>query len=252
MKRTKMIKKKTTTPPKQAVHAPDKPVLRFSPTAWAKLVRFRDKTGNEIGGFGITGPDDLLFVREFVTVKQEVTAISIKFDDEAVGVFFDEQVDLGRKPEQFARIWAHSHPSSMTEPSAIDEETFKRVFGRCDWAVMFILAGNGKCYARLSFNVGPGGETLIPVRVDYGCEFGPSDHSGWDAEYKTNIRVVDWLGSKEGDDGSPVKNDAGDLALQHDFIDEFENMDPTDRRFVLDEMAARPDLYEQEEEGLFI
>ena len=27
--------------------------LRFSPTAWAKLLFFRDHSSNEIGGFGI-------------------------------------------------------------------------------------------------------------------------------------------------------------------------------------------------------
>jgi len=82
--------------------------LRFSPTAWAKLLYFRDKSDNEVGGFGITELDDLLFVKEFFTVKQEVTAVSVKFDDEAVADFFEDQVDLGRKPEQFARIWLHS------------------------------------------------------------------------------------------------------------------------------------------------
>ena len=81
--------------------------LRFSPTAWAKLLYFRDQSDNEVGGFGITDPDDLLFVQDVVAVKQEVTSISVKFDDEAVSKFFDEQVDLGRKPEQFARLWLH-------------------------------------------------------------------------------------------------------------------------------------------------
>ena len=81
-----------------------KVALRFSPTAWAKLVYFRDKSDNEVGGFGISDPDDLLFVREFVTVKQEVTCVSVKFDDSAVADFFDDQVDLGRKPGQEA--WA--------------------------------------------------------------------------------------------------------------------------------------------------
>ena len=64
--------------------------LRFSPTAWAKLLYFRDKSDNEVGGFGITEPDDLLFVKEFVTVKQEVTPVSVKFDDEAVGNHFED------------------------------------------------------------------------------------------------------------------------------------------------------------------
>ena len=57
------------------------PVLRFTPTAWAKLLYFRDRTDNEVGGFAITPADDLLFVTEFVTVKQEVTTVSVKFDD---------------------------------------------------------------------------------------------------------------------------------------------------------------------------
>ena len=114
--------------------------LRFSPTAWAKLVYFRDKSDNEVGGFGISDPDDLLFVREFIAVKQEVAPVSVKFDDEAVADLFDTQVDLGRKPEQFARIWLHSHPGDSPEPSVIDEETFKRVFGNCQWAVLFVVA----------------------------------------------------------------------------------------------------------------
>ena len=33
--------------------------LRFSPTAWAKLLYLRDKSPNEVGGFGISAPDDL-------------------------------------------------------------------------------------------------------------------------------------------------------------------------------------------------
>ena len=45
-----------------------RPVLRFSPTAWAKLLFMRDMTDNEVGGFGITQADDLLFVADFVLV----------------------------------------------------------------------------------------------------------------------------------------------------------------------------------------
>jgi hypothetical protein len=33
-----------------------KTVLRFSPTAWAKLLYFRDRGETEIGGFGVTAP----------------------------------------------------------------------------------------------------------------------------------------------------------------------------------------------------
>ena len=140
--------------------------LRFSPTAWAKLLYFRDKSDNEVGGFGISDSDDLLFVREFISVKQEVTCVSVKFDDLAVADFFDTQVDLGRKPDQFARIWLHSHPGDSPEPSVIDEDTFGRVFGNCQWAVLFVVAQDNRTYAKLRFNVGPGGHVLIPTEID--------------------------------------------------------------------------------------
>ena len=38
------------------------PMLRFSPTAWAKLFYLRDLGDTEVGGFGISDPDDLLYV----------------------------------------------------------------------------------------------------------------------------------------------------------------------------------------------
>jgi len=117
----------------------------------------------------------------------------VKFNDEAVADFFDDQVDLGRKPEQFARIWVHSHPSDSPEPSAIDEETFARVFGGCQWAILFVLAQNNKTYARLSFNIGTGGQLLIPVEVDYSQDFGPSNHELWNTEYAANLKAVEWL-----------------------------------------------------------
>ena len=55
----------------------DNPMLRFSPTAWAKLLFFRDRGETEISGFGVTEPDDLLYVTDFITIKQEATIASI-------------------------------------------------------------------------------------------------------------------------------------------------------------------------------
>jgi proteasome lid subunit RPN8/RPN11 len=230
----------------------ENPVLRFSPTAWAKLLYFRDKLDNEVGGFGITDPDDLLFVTDFVTVKQEVTAVSVKFDDEAVASFFDNQVDLGRKPEQFARIWLHSHPADCPEPSTIDEETFHRVFGRCQWAVMFVVAQNNKTYARLRFNVGPGGQVLIPVEINYICDFEPSNHEEWDREFEANIKPTTWLTATNDKEEAKDKTDLTSYGLPYDFLDEFEKLELPERQLILDELAERPDLWDEDEEVMFI
>lgn len=243
-------------PPKSSLQARKnrRLALRFSPTAWAKLLYFRDKSANEVGGFAVTGPDDLLLVTDFITVKQEVTSVSVKFDDIAIADFFEQQVDLGRKPEQFARIWLHTHPADFAEPSLTDEHTFARAFDNCQWAVMFILAENNKSYARLSFNVGPGGQLLIPVEVDYSQDFGASDKTAWDIEYQTNVKAVSWSGeivnSKE--EQAPVRMDFSGSALPYIFLDEFEKLEPPERRIVMDELAERPDLWDDESEVMFL
>jgi hypothetical protein len=156
------------------------------------LICFRDAGDTEIGGFGITGisGDDLLLVEDFVTVRQAVTAVTVAFDDAAVAEFFDQQVDLGRRPEQFGRIWIHTHPGRSASPSSTDEETFSRVFDSCQWAVMFILAKGGETYCRLRFNVGPGAPVMLNTAIDYHQPFAAADLAAWSDEYDQNVIVL--------------------------------------------------------------
>lgn len=162
--------------------------MRFTPSAWAKLYYFCHAGDTEIGGFGLTDPDDPLLVIDFLTLRQSVTSVSVEFDDQAVADLFEEQVDQGRRPDQFARIWCHTHPGNCPEPSGTDEETFARVFGNCDWAVMFILARGGRTYCRLGFNAGPGGAIQLGVAIDYGQPFAASDHAAWASQYDEHVQ----------------------------------------------------------------
>ncbi len=227
---------------------PPEPILTFSPTAWAKLLCLRDSGDCEVGAFGIAAdPGDLLRITDLVTVKQRATPVRIAFDDEAVADFFDAQVDQGRKPEQFARIWCHSHPGSSPAPSATDEETFARVFGGCQWAVMFIIARGGRTCARLRLNVGPGGEMMIPVTVDYARPFAGSDHEAWTAEHRANVKAGD---GEVGLPASPRGYPGDELACcscPEEWLEELEAMDPAERRAVLEELSARPDLWGEQE-----
>jgi proteasome lid subunit RPN8/RPN11 len=166
-----------------------RPTLRFTPTAWAKLLCLRDAGESEIGGFGVSAADDLLLVEEIELVRQTCTWATVEFDDTAVADFFDAQVDAGLRPEQFGRIWVHTHPGDSPRPSGTDEETFARVFGRADWAVMFILARGGECYARLRYNLGPGAELELAVEIDYGREFEGSDFELWQEEYLAKVYI---------------------------------------------------------------
>ncbi|MGA2259419.1 MAG: hypothetical protein ABSG53_32495, partial [Thermoguttaceae bacterium] len=219
--------------------APPDPVLRFSPTAWAKLLFFRDLGETEVGGFGITAADDLLRIEEFCTVKQDATVASIVFDDLAVADFFEVQVDQGRKPEQFGRVWLHTHPGDSAQPSLTDEETFGRVFGRCQWAVMFIVAQSNHCFARLRFNVGPGGELEIPVEVDYSRGFGSSAFDAWEAEYKAHVRPEISLARLNQQRPFLDEELWASQAFPDEWIEDLEMMEPAQRQLVLDELAAR-------------
>lgn len=147
----------------------------------------RDYGDTEVGGFGITAATDLLLVQDLQLVKQTCSVGHVAFDDEAVANFFDDQVDAGLRPEQFGRIWIHTHPGDCPEPSPTDEKTFERVFGRSDWAVMFILARQGRSYARLRMNTGPAFVCEIPVRRDYSEPFPGCDPECWEEEYSTNV-----------------------------------------------------------------
>jgi hypothetical protein len=176
------------------------PTLRFSPYAWAKLLYLRDRGDSEVGGFGITAHDDLLLVKDVRLVQQYCTSASVRFDDAAVADFFDQQVDAGRRPAEFARLWVHTHPASCAWPSGTDEGTFARCFGSADWSTMFVLARDGETYARLRFGVGPGGSWEIPVEVDFRCPFPAADQAAWEREYVETVQV----------DGDPLDGRARD------------------------------------------
>lgn len=129
--------------------------------------------------------------------QQDCTPVTVAFRDEAVADFFDEQVDAGRQPESFGRCWLHTHPGDCPLPSATDEETFDRVFGRAEWAVMFIIARSGETYTRLRFNSGPGGDIELGVTIDYESDFPASDRAAWSQEFADSVHDVATVDAKQ-------------------------------------------------------
>lgn len=164
-----------------------RPRIRFTPYAWAKLLYLRDAGPTEIGGFGLTSIEDPLLVTDILMVKQTCTTVTVDFDDDSIAELFDEMVDLGYQPCEFGRVWIHTHPGDSPYPSATDETTFSKAFGKTDWAVMFIIAEGGATYARLKFNVGPGSSLLIRPKVDFTEGFAASAFKEWKKEYDENV-----------------------------------------------------------------
>ena len=156
------------------------------------MLCLRDLGSTEVGGFGITDAGDLLHVRDIVLVPQHCNEVFVAFDDTAVAEFFDDQIDAGHRPEQFGRIWIHTHPGNSAQPSSVDIETFDRVFGRCDWAVMFILARGGQTFAELYWRSGGPASILLAVEVDFTAPFEGSDAEAWEAEYVRCVEPQTW------------------------------------------------------------
>jgi hypothetical protein len=110
---------------------------------------------------------------------------------------------------------------------------------------MFIMARGGKSYARLRFNVGPGGDVLLPVEVDYGRSFVATDVKAWEAEYKANIRpetisLLGWepdLAGPRACIGSRGPSSSGNSLISPDLVEELEEMEPAERQAILDELG---------------
>ncbi len=109
-----------------------------------------------------------MYLEDIAVLKQKATSVSTNMDDTALADFTDDMVDAGRKPEQFLRIWLHTHPGSSVDPSHTDEITFREAFGDCDWAIMGILGRTGNVYARIRFKAGPGLSLDLPVKTFWG------------------------------------------------------------------------------------
>jgi hypothetical protein len=113
----------------------------------------------------------------------------VSFTADAIADFFDQQVDLGRQPSQFSRVWIHTHPGPCPLPSAVDEATFARVFTRCDTALMVILSQTGAIYVRRQSETGA---ELLSVILDVSRPFTAPDYLAWQAEYDRCVVPLPW------------------------------------------------------------
>lgn len=148
----------------------------------------RDCGDTEVAGFGLCkDPEDLMLVHDLIMVPQKCSHAFVSLDDKGVADMFDDMFDAGYHPQQFGRIWVHTHPKMSANPSQTDEETFARVFGKTDWAVMAILSKTEDTYARLKFNVGPKAAFKIPMEVDFRHVGDGSDYDAWWDEYLKNV-----------------------------------------------------------------
>lgn len=174
--------------------------IKCSPYAWRKMQFLRDIGDTEVSFMAITPREQLNLIVDVRMPKQTGFSAYTEFDEEGLADFFEDMVDEGLHPEQFGRIWCHTHPGNSASPSMTDEETFKREFSAPNWGVMFILAKDNSWTCKLRYKCHPdlhdiaGGSHLIKAmdfKVDwtaycpeFNCE---STNELWKAEYEKNF-----------------------------------------------------------------
>ena len=93
---------------------------------------------------------------------------------------------------------------------------------------------------------------LVPTKIDYSLDFGPSDHELWDTEYAANIKATEWLNDQTDLESIAADYDLSSYALPYDFLEEFEQMELQERQFILDGLADRPELWDEESEVMLL
>lgn len=171
-------------------------LLRFSPYVWAKMLFLRDIGDTEVSFLGVT-PNELSLVEELVLIPQKCTGATTNMQEQGLADFQLDMLERGLEPRHFMRVWCHTHPGNSVTPSYTDENTFKEVFGPCDWAIMFILGTEGATSCRFSYRYGPGGfggggQQEISCEVDWKADFKERNEAAWKEEYEKNVEKISY------------------------------------------------------------
>lgn len=150
--------------------------LVLSDHAYFKLKHFRDSKTTEVGCMGITRPDDPLHVEDLAFIRQECTSVSTDFDEQSQTNWTIDMMESGQNPENFMRIWIHTHPCTSCSPSSTDWETFEEIFAQTKWGVMAILGTSNQmsCVFRVK-------DSLINIPVEIAPRPAPDQ---WEEELK--------------------------------------------------------------------
>ena len=134
------------------------PSLVLTSYSYQKLRYWEVLSGkNEISCFGVAfSQDNLLRVNELYLPKQIVTPSHTDPTEEGIATMYDELGQAKFPPNQFARIWIHTHTftapnkTGISLPSPVDFNTCREVFTGCDWFIMLIKGGEEfTCYLYL-------------------------------------------------------------------------------------------------------
>jgi len=137
--------------PKPVAPSPYKsPILHFTSEAWNHLLWLRDRGDTEVSAFGyLEDQKDNLVVESLIIPKQECSSATTEMDDESLSELGEAMTKKRVVPWRYTRVWIHTHPGESPTPSSKDWETFREIFGRSNWAIMFVLAKGGQTHCQM-------------------------------------------------------------------------------------------------------
>ena len=96
--------------------------------------------------------------------------------------------------------------------------------------MMLIVAKGGETFARLQFNVGPGGSVQVAVETDFSLPFHGADQPSWEKEYLEAVHEEpEFFPGDDFDDPDFLESDAtgslADRGFSH-VLDAFEESEP--------------------------
>lgn len=129
-----------------------KPKIYIDQEVYNKIQDALSTIKTEFSAFGIIESMDPIKIVDLYIPKQECSMASTDMDDDDVANFIEDWTDEGWQPWQLQRVWIHTHPSGVANPSSTDYDTFERCFGSGDWGVMMIFAKSGEIVCDVHIN----------------------------------------------------------------------------------------------------
>ena len=167
-KTTPIAEVKKFTPRSYYRSSDDRNTLLVSSAALAKLRWSTEKTGNECCFWGIIDIDtdnNKVLLKDVILAKHQASALYTDPDMEAYAQEVTNQyLQNDLEPWQLA-CWIHTHPTGISTPSLVDEETFEKSWGKCVRSVMLIMTHDGSFYAKLGAYTAPI-EGLLPTSTE--------------------------------------------------------------------------------------
>ncbi len=173
--------------------------LSIAAKAIRKMQFWLEQADGEFAGFGFCGNvQKPLRITDFILLDQRTGGAHADLDDMAVGLYYNDMAEMGLEPVQYGRIWFHTHPFGLTQPSPSggDDHTFERAFGDCNWAVMLVFSNNAMVpYAEIQ---APGSTPELRKRImnrfELNIEIEPNvtkaEAAKWGAEFDTHVKKL--------------------------------------------------------------